>query len=394
MKHPFSTRALLVCFLFSIVFLTACGNGGKTLTSATGTIYECLVVMNSRPLSQENINTIAVTQTPTGSAYEEPVATTYDLVRLTLGADMPCLPQMEPYFKLTQVPVSAFDNYLKPTRNILFVDINPERYTQTKAKVSTNRWSKPQAYYHIQAPSDEAFVAYWLEHGDEVREWFVAQEMRRQVSFYRASTNKEARAALNRRMDADMYIPEDFMLIMDTVITIKQPIGQLNSEALNGDKVTIVWCCNNKGPMRRDLVVYSYPYTDANTFTPDFLNARRDEVLSRVISASVEGSYMGTEYKVFPPQMRFISGLSPVKGEFYAAEVRGLWKIYDGEAMGGPYVSHTRLDEVNHRVITAETFLFAGGQKKRNALRQAEAILYTLQLSYERNALGEVQVQK
>lgn len=378
-----------ICSLLSAVCLVSCGNGGKTLTSATGTIYECLVVMDSRALSQENINAIAATQTPTGSAYEEPVATTYDMVRLTLGADMPCLPQMEPYFKLTQVPMAAFDNYLKPTRNILYVDINPERYTQTKAKVSTNRWSKPQAFYHIQAPSDDAFVAYWLEHGNEVREWFVAEEMRRQVSFYRASTNKEARAALERHMEADMLIPEDFMLIMDTTITINP-----SSAASSSDKVAIIWCCNNKGPMRRDLVVYSYPYTDANTFTPEFLNARRDAVLSQVVSASVDGSYMGTEYKVFPPQMRFIQGLAPVKGEFYAAEVRGLWKIYDGEAMGGPYVSHTRLDEVNHRVITAETFLYAGGQKKRNALRQAEAILYTLQLSYERNALGEVQVHQ
>jgi hypothetical protein len=48
--------------------------------------------------------------------------------------------------------------------------------------------------------------------------------------------------------------------------------------------------------------------------------------------------------------------------------------------MGGPYVSHTRLDQVNARVVTAETFLYAAGQKKRTALRQAEAILYTLQL--------------
>ena len=128
--------------------------------------------------------------------------------------------------------------------------------------------------------------------------------------------------------------------------------------------------------MRRDLVVYSYPYTDENTFTQDYLNAKRDEVLGRVVSASVEGSYMGTEYKVMPPVVRNIV----VQEDEHATEVRGLWKILDGEAMGGPYVSHTRLDQVNGRVVTAETFLYAAGQKKRTALRQAEAILYTLQL--------------
>lgn len=77
-----------------------------------------------------------------------------------------------------------------------------------------------------------------------------------------------------------------------------------------------------------------------------------------------------------PPQMREIS----VQNGQYAAEVRGLWKMLGGEAMGGPYVSRTRLDPVTGRITTAEVFLFAPGQKKRTALRQMEAILYTLQL--------------
>lgn len=360
----------IILLIASALCLVACKDSGRTLTSATGTIYECLVVSNTHA---------------------------YDMVKETMEADMPCLPQMESYFKLMHVTPANFDNYLKPTRNILYVDIDAERYTAVKAKVSTNRWSKPQAYYHIQAPDQEAFTEYWREHGEEVREWFVREEMRRQTTFYRAGTNKAARAALERRMGADMWIPEDYMLIMDTVLTINPSSSSAATPSTNGatssNEVALVWCCNNKGSMRRDVVVYSYPYTDAETFTLDYLNRKRDEVLGPVISATVPGSHMGTEYKIFPPQLRMIEGLTPVEGEFYAAEVRGLWKIYDGEAMGGPYVSHTRLDEAAGRIITAETFIYAGGQKKRNALRQSEAILYTLQLSYERNQLQEVKIQ-
>jgi hypothetical protein len=128
--------------------------------------------------------------------------------------------------------------------------------------------------------------------------------------------------------------------------------------------------------MRRDIVIYSYPYTNPKTFTAEFLNEKRDAVMSRLVTGSVEGSYMGTEYKFMPPQMRTIL----VQDSILAYEIRGLWRIQNGEAMGGPYVSHTRLDHINGRVVTAETFIFAAGQKKRNALRQAEAILYTLQL--------------
>ena len=362
--------------LVAMVVMVGCGKStGRTLTSATGSIYECLVVMNEEPLTQEQLNTVAkLSLVNEASGYTEPVTTTYDLVEAIMSADMPCMPQVEPYFRLTHVPTAQFDDMFKPTRNILFVDINPQKYTQLKAKVSNDYWSTPQAICRIQSPSEEEFVAYWLEHGTEIREWFVNQEIKRQMKFYRASTNKEARTILQKQ-GYDMLIPEDYIVIMDTTLGGATTYSLRNPITV-APEVRLLWCCNNKGSMRRDIVVYSYPYTDENTFTLDYLNAKRDAVLSRVVTASVDGSYMGTEYKVFPPQMRAIT----VQEDEYATEVRGLWKILDGEAMGGPYVSHTRLDQVNGRVVTAETFLYAAGQKKRSALRQAEAILYTLQL--------------
>ena len=362
----------------AMITLTMVGCGkttGRTLTSATGSIYECLVVMNDAALTQEQLNKVAkLSLVNEASGYTKPIANLYDLVEAVMAADMPCMPQVEPYFRVTHVPTGQFDDMFKPTRNILFVDINPQKYTQLKAKVSNDYWSTPQALCRIQSPTEEEFFTYWLEHGEEIREWFVNQEIKRQMKFYRASTNKDARAILEEQ-GYDMLIPEDYMVIMDTVLGGATTFSLRNPITI-APEVRLLWCCNNKGSMRRDLVVYSYPYTDAKTFTYDYLNTKRDNVLSRVVSASVEGSYMGTEYKVMPPVMRTIM----VQDNEQATEIRGLWRILNGEAMGGPYVSHTRLDQVNGRVITAEAFLYAAGQKKRTALRQAEAILYTLQL--------------
>lgn len=370
-------KTFRLIILGAVVFaLVACGKStGRTLTSATGSVYECLVVINDVPLTQDQLNEVAkLSLVNEASGYTKPIATTYDLVEAVMGADMPCMPQVEPYFRLTSVSMAQFDDMFKPTRNILIVDINPQKYTQQKAKVSKDYWSKPQAVCRIQSPSQEDFVAYWLEHGAEIREWFVEQEIQRQTTFYRASTNKDARATLQKQ-GYDMLIPEDYIVVMDTVLagattySLRQPIILEN-------EIRVLWCCNNKGSMRRDIVVYSYPYTDANTFTLDYLNKKRDAVLSRLVKGSVEGAHMGTEYKIMPPQLCCVM----VQDSAQAYEVRGLWKILKGEAMGGPYVSHTRLDQVNARVVTAETFLYAAGQKKRTALRQAEAILYTLTL--------------
>ena len=374
------TMKTIVCHSLAMalmmITLVGCGKSTeRTLTSATGSVYECLVVMNENPLTQEQLNEVAkLSLVNEASGYTEPIATNYDLVEAVMAADMPCMPQVEPYFRTTHVPASQFDDIFKPTRNILIVDVNPQKYTQVKAKVSNDYWSTPQALCRIQSPSEEEFVAYWLKHGEEIRSWFVNQEIKRQIKFYRASTNKDARASLQKQ-GYDMLIPEDYIVVMDTMLggaitySLRQPATVVSD-------VRLLWCCNNKGPMRRDILIYSYPYTNPNTFTLEYLNEKRDAVLSRVVKGSVEGAYMGTEYKVMPPQMRTIM----VQDSAQVYEVRGLWKILEGEAMGGPYVSHTRLDHVNARVVTAETFLYAAGQKKRTALRQAEAILYTLQL--------------
>ncbi len=328
-----------------LVFLAAgCRSDGRTLPSATGSIYEVVVV------ADEDV---------------------YQSVRPVMEADMPCLPQMEPYFHLTHITPSLFDDFLKSARNVLIVETNSD--TIVKALYSRNRWSKPQAVCRITASSKEAFGGWWQANGEQIREWFVREEQARATRFLRGSTNKDAREAMSRRLDCDMLVPEDYMLIKDTA--------------------DLIWCCNSKGSVRRDLIVYRYPYTDAQQFTASALFAKRDEVMGRLVTASVPGSYMGTEYNIFPPQMRAVTPLvngydgkrdaADNSGSFYAYEIRGLWRIFNGEAMGGPYVSLTRLDPVNGQIVTAEVFIYAAGQKKRNALRQAESILYTLQLPHE-----------
>lgn len=335
-----------VLALIALVMM-ACGNGNeRLLTSATGTIYECLIVSDAAVKA-------ALTE--------------------TMGADMYGLPQMEATFNVTHVSPGQFDDFLKSTRNILLVDVNPNKYTLVKVMKSRDVWSQPQAMIRIQAPSDEVLLDYWRENGEQIREWFVREELARQIRFYRASTNKEARAQLNAQ-GYDLLIPEDFILIQNLKIKIQ------NSE----DSVQVLWCCNDKGPMRRDVIVYSYPYTAQEQFGGESIVAMRNEVLGQLVSGQVAGSHMGTEYKHFPPVTRPVSALRDTVGGFYGLETRGLWKMLDGEAMGGPFVSLTRLDQVKGRVVTAEAFLFAAGQKKRNALRQQEAILYTLEMPNER----------
>jgi polyphosphate kinase len=74
-----------------------------------------------------------------------------------------------------------------------------------------------------------------------------------------------------------------------------------------------------------------------------------------------------------------------VQGGF-ALEARGLWRM-KGDFMGGPFVSHSRVDTVNNRVVTAEIFVYSPDKMKRNLVRTMEASLYTLKLPAKSNEL-------
>ena len=339
-RHMKKSIFLALC---SFVLLS-CSGDGRFLTSATGSIYECLLVCDDNVTSP---------------------------VKETLAEYMYGLPQSEPSLTISHIAPSMFDDRLKATRNILQIDINPRQYTKVKASTAQNVWSKPQAYIRINAPSAEEFLAYWQENGETVREWFIREELSRQVRLYKGSKNDGAQDVLKRNR-YKMSIPEEYLVIKDTTLILAKR------------KVGVLWCCDNKGPMRKDIMLYTYPYTSQEQFSNDSIIAMRDRVVKELVSAQVPGSYMATEVKYEPPVSRSVTALNDTIGGFYAVETRGLWKIQDGEAMGGPFVSLTRLDQVNGLVVHAEGFIFAPNQKKRSAIRKMEAILYSLKMPNER----------
>jgi hypothetical protein len=134
-----------------------------------------------------------------------------------------------------------------------------------------------------------------------------------------------------------------------------------------------MWISNNAGNMNRNIVLYSYPYTEADAFTRAKLLQKRDSVMKLHIPGPVENSYMTTEYRFEPP----IWEETAMANKQYAIRIQGMWRV-EGEYMGGPFVSISCLDQKNQRIITAEAFIYAPNQYKRNAMRQLEAALYTI----------------
>ena len=135
------------------------------------------------------------------------------------------------------------------------------------------------------------------------------------------------------------------------------------------------WASSNTASGLVNICMYSYPYEGPRTFNKQYVLAKRDSVMKANIPGTEPRMYMATD--------TLCTSVKPiaVKGE-YAMETRGLWKM-EHDAMGGPFVSHSRVDTLNNRVGGGGRLCLCTGENEAGLIRRLEAALYTLCLPGE-----------
>lgn len=328
------TRIFTIIAAISLILLSGCEKG-RFLSSINGAPYELLVVADK-----------SMWNTTCGK----------ELFGL-LEKDMPSMPQKEPYFSTSKCDPSDFNSMLKPTRNILIVDINAKKYKHTAIAFSQNRWAKPQSVAKIVAPTADSLQSLIERRGQEILNYFVQAELNREKDFIYKQSNAQLENMVYEQFNIQIKVP--------TEITKYKKDASINA----------LWLSSGATEARTDLIIYSYPYTDKAQLTLDSLMARRDSVCRKLIPGPVDGSYMGTETKYDFPIKKDIN-----KNGKYCAQITGLWRVYGKSMMGGPYISHTSIDQLHQRIVTVEGFVYAPQKNKRNLIRRMEAVLQTVKM--------------
>lgn len=316
-----------------MLLLASCRNGGKSLMTpvSSGRPYEVLVVADD-------------------NCWMSPDSALFHV----LDTDVPGLPQAERSFRISRVRPNFYDRSMRLFRNIIIVDMQ-DIYTQTKFKYTRDAYASPQMIMTIQTPNQKDFAEYVSKHGQVIIDFFTRAEMNREVKLLEKKHNETLATKVASMFDCTMWMPVEM-------------------ESYKQGK-DFLWASTNQNDM--NFVMYSYPYTDKNTFTKDYFIHKRDSVMKINLPGAREGMYMETADPAFVT-VRDIA----VKGD-YAFEVRGLWEMKN-DAMGGPFVSHARVDQANGRVIVVEGFVYNPGKLKRDQIRKLNAALYTLQLPSEK----------
>ena len=126
-----------------------------------------------------------------------------------------------------------------------------------------------------------------------------------------------------------------------------------------------------------NLVVYTYDWHGEDLHDVDLYVEKRDSVMKHNIPGSSEGQWMRTVRERENKRPLVECAEREINGR-KVMEARGLWEMRNG-ALGGPFVSISRLDTVARRVIVGEGFVYSPSTDKRDLVRQMEATLRTLE---------------
>jgi hypothetical protein len=279
-----------------------------------------------------------------------------EAIRADLETEVLGLPQSELSFRIMFASSKDFGTLLAYVRNVLIVNVDDKMYTTVSLKYENNRWANEQVVLTLNAPDTKSIVEYLNLHKNNISKFFTKIEMNRATASFEKDFGIGVRDSLKKKFDILMNVPSD--------ITYTR------------NKKDFFWASNNAKTGRMDVIVYTFPYRDENTFTGEYLIAKRDSVLKINLPGAFPDSYMATETLANVDYTPIT-----VRGK-YCGVLRGLWKMV-GDKMGGPFVSHIRLDEENNRVVVVEGFVYAPETNKRNYIRRLEAALYTLRLPGE-----------
>lgn len=259
------------------------------------------------------------------------------------------LPQDEPQFHKSHIEEKHYDNITNLFRNIIKFDISKE-YTKAKMVIERDVHSTPQLILNIHAPNQYEASVYVTEHTKAIETLFSSEEINRQANDLYFEHNVKFAKKVKEMFDCDFYIPVDIK---------SMKVGE-----------DFIWASDDGLSTIQNICIYSLPYVSEKMFTKKPYVALRDTIMKHNIPGEQPGDYMQTN-----PDFVWTKNIS-VKN-YYAFEARGLWEM-SKMAMGGPFVSHSRIDRKNNRVIVVEGFVYAPEKMKRTMLRRLEASLYTL----------------
>ena len=323
----------LTSLALAAAVLSGCGGSqGNGLLSSSGRAGEVLIVCSDKQWKGE----------------------LGDSLQAILMQPAMVLPQYEPLFLLSHTSPERFKDAYQKQRNIIILSIDT---TLEKGKMFTtyNQWATPQIVMRISANNTQNLINEISNRQSKIISSLMNCEMKRFLRAQKSRQDFRLSREIENKYNIAMVTPEGF------IFAVK------NSN--------FCWLRRDTKDWIQNILIYTQNYASTEQFSEKYIIRLRDSLTKQYIFGATDSSYITTDKKFLTP----LSEQCTAFGDNYAMRTVGLWEAV-GDFKAGPFVNFTILDEKNNRVITIDGFLFAPNDKKRDLLRQIEAILLNVKM--------------
>ncbi|MBC6399912.1 MAG: DUF4837 family protein [Ekhidna sp.] len=280
------------------------------------------------------------------------------------------LPQDEPLFNVSKISPKKLNSVFKSAKNMVFVMTLDSKTSESQVlqkyftdqsldqikkdtsmffRVQKDLFARGQTALFLFSSSEEFLSKKINYHRSQIREIFEASARKSIRSKLFNSTRKQ----LEERITKDHNLK----------LTI--PYGWEKARNLKN----FFWLRLINAETEQSLFVYYEPYTNQSIFNE--IDLFRDKITQKFLFDG-ENPQVHIERQ---PQIPVFTERVNFNGHF-AVEARGLWRISD-LSRGGPFVSYTIVDEEAGLIYYIEGYVDSPGTRKKNLIRELEAILGT-----------------
>jgi hypothetical protein len=274
------------------------------------------------------------------------------VLRDTLTADCPFLPQREPLYNLVDVAPSGFGSMFQVHRNIIIVNIN-NSVTEPGVIIKQNLWAAPQCVIYINAANTESAVALIKENSSKIITTLEQAERDRVIANSKKYEERALAPAVTEVLGGSPHFPSGYQLKKKTS--------------------DFVWITYAPQGTQQSILAFKYPVIEnEDMMSKTSLINNINEMLKNNVPGMFENTYM-TIASGITPSVKYLN----YKGHAFA-EIRGLWDVYN-DYMGGPFVAHAFYSPDGKDMTVLLAFVYAPKYDKRHYLRQVESILYSFE---------------
>lgn len=267
-----------------------------------------------------------------------------DSIKGMLTVPQTGLNQLEPMFDILHINPKDIDAAAQRHYNIVQMELSGNA-KETSFSIERNTWAMPQIIITIKGNNQDSCLNCFVKNQETIRQELYSNDIKKLQGVYEDRVDMNLQKLIQEKFGITMNITSDYSIARE-----EDDFLWLGYRTAVNDRFVMIYKSDNKNLSRQSVI------NQRNLMTRKYIEGSTDAVHPIV-----------TQFANMPYAQ-------PLQlGPNIGLELRGIWET-ENDFMGGPFYHFSFLNTQNE-CISVDGFVYAPNEKKRNYLRQVEAIV-------------------